>query len=339
MLLVRAPHGADHAERLGRRARAGRRRDGLTLRLRAVAAADAARLRRPRRLAARAHRRRRSTSIVSEAAADAGRRADRVLRLRARRRAAARSGRSRSSCCSATGCCPSGRHASRRATSATSPGCSPSSTALDERRGRLLALADGRGGGRVPPRSGAHRRDGLPRDPHGRRHVRRRWRSSGRASSVAGETHARGGRHAPAARPVGRAGGAARRARRARRRRPERGAPPGRRRSGPARSGRSSCSRGWSCCSRRASCRRRSRGCSPPGRSSLSGVLTIDQAYRGIQWTTVILVGGMIPLSTAMTQTGAAAQLAERPRRRRRRRRPARPARSGSSCSPSCSAS
>ena len=29
-------------------------------------------------------------------------------------------------------------------------------------------------------------------------------------------------------------------------------------------------------------------------------MLTIDQAYRGIAWTTVILVGGMIPLSTAM---------------------------------------
>ncbi len=43
----------------------------------------------------------------------------------------------------------------------------------------------------------------------------------------------------------------------------------------------------------------------------LSGVLTIDQAYRGIAWTTVILVGGMIPLSTAMVQTGAAEQLAE----------------------------
>ena len=43
----------------------------------------------------------------------------------------------------------------------------------------------------------------------------------------------------------------------------------------------------------------------------LRGVLTIDQAYRGISWTTVILVGGMIPLSTAMTQT-----------RRRRRRSP-----------------
>ena len=35
----------------------------------------------------------------------------------------------------------------------------------------------------------------------------------------------------------------------------------------------------------------------------LTGVLTVDQAYRGIAWTTVILVGGMIPLSTAMMQT------------------------------------
>jgi di/tricarboxylate transporter len=43
----------------------------------------------------------------------------------------------------------------------------------------------------------------------------------------------------------------------------------------------------------------------------VSGVLTIEQAYRGIQWTTVILVAGMIPLSTAMTSTGAAARLAE----------------------------
>jgi di/tricarboxylate transporter len=40
-------------------------------------------------------------------------------------------------------------------------------------------------------------------------------------------------------------------------------------------------------------------------------VLTIEQAYRGISWTTVVLVAGMIPLSTAMTQTGAAARLAD----------------------------
>ena len=43
----------------------------------------------------------------------------------------------------------------------------------------------------------------------------------------------------------------------------------------------------------------------------LSGVLTVDEAYRGIAWTTVILVGGMIPLSTAMVQTGAAQKLAD----------------------------
>jgi di/tricarboxylate transporter len=40
-------------------------------------------------------------------------------------------------------------------------------------------------------------------------------------------------------------------------------------------------------------------------------VLTIEQAYRGIGWTTVVLVAGMIPLSTAMTETGAAARLAD----------------------------
>jgi di/tricarboxylate transporter len=43
----------------------------------------------------------------------------------------------------------------------------------------------------------------------------------------------------------------------------------------------------------------------------LSGVLSIEQAYRGIAWTTVILVAGMIPLSTAMTESGAAEQLAD----------------------------
>jgi di/tricarboxylate transporter len=43
----------------------------------------------------------------------------------------------------------------------------------------------------------------------------------------------------------------------------------------------------------------------------LARVLTIEQAYRGIQWTTVILVAGMLPLSTAMTQTGAATELAD----------------------------
>lgn len=38
----------------------------------------------------------------------------------------------------------------------------------------------------------------------------------------------------------------------------------------------------------------------------LGGVVSLDQAYRSISWTTVILVAGMIPLSTAMTASGAA---------------------------------
>jgi di/tricarboxylate transporter len=43
----------------------------------------------------------------------------------------------------------------------------------------------------------------------------------------------------------------------------------------------------------------------------LSGVMSVDQSYRSIDWTTVILVGAMMPLSTAMEQTGAAKLMAE----------------------------
>jgi di/tricarboxylate transporter len=43
----------------------------------------------------------------------------------------------------------------------------------------------------------------------------------------------------------------------------------------------------------------------------LSGVITVDQSYRAISWTTVILIGAMMPLSTAMQETGAAKLLAE----------------------------
>ena len=43
----------------------------------------------------------------------------------------------------------------------------------------------------------------------------------------------------------------------------------------------------------------------------LSRVLTLDQAYRGISWTTIVLVGGMVPVSTAMQKTGAAGLLAD----------------------------
>lgn len=43
----------------------------------------------------------------------------------------------------------------------------------------------------------------------------------------------------------------------------------------------------------------------------LLGVLSIDQAFSAIGWTTVVLVAGMIPLSTAMRTTGAADTVAE----------------------------
>jgi len=42
----------------------------------------------------------------------------------------------------------------------------------------------------------------------------------------------------------------------------------------------------------------------------LSGIMTVEQSYRSVGWTTVILVGALMPLSTAMAQTGAAEFLA-----------------------------
>ncbi len=43
----------------------------------------------------------------------------------------------------------------------------------------------------------------------------------------------------------------------------------------------------------------------------LTGILNVEQLYRSINWTTVILVGAMMPLSVAIQQTGAAQLLAE----------------------------
>jgi di/tricarboxylate transporter len=40
-------------------------------------------------------------------------------------------------------------------------------------------------------------------------------------------------------------------------------------------------------------------------------VLTVQQVYEGISWTTVILVGGLMSLSAAMISSGAAQQLAD----------------------------
>jgi di/tricarboxylate transporter len=47
------------------------------------------------------------------------------------------------------------------------------------------------------------------------------------------------------------------------------------------------------------------------GAMILTRVVTIYQAYRSISWTTVVLVAGMIPLSTAVTQSGAADDIAQ----------------------------
>jgi di/tricarboxylate transporter len=43
----------------------------------------------------------------------------------------------------------------------------------------------------------------------------------------------------------------------------------------------------------------------------VTGVLTMEQAYRGIAWNTIVLVGGMMALSAAMIETGAAQFLAD----------------------------
>jgi di/tricarboxylate transporter len=39
-------------------------------------------------------------------------------------------------------------------------------------------------------------------------------------------------------------------------------------------------------------------------------VLSVDQAYRGIDWTTLVLIAAMIPLSAALTITGAGEKVA-----------------------------
>jgi di/tricarboxylate transporter len=41
------------------------------------------------------------------------------------------------------------------------------------------------------------------------------------------------------------------------------------------------------------------------------GLVRVEDAYRSINWTTVILIGAMTPLSTAMAETGAAQMLAD----------------------------
>ena len=43
----------------------------------------------------------------------------------------------------------------------------------------------------------------------------------------------------------------------------------------------------------------------------LTGCLTMEQAYRAIDWRAIFLIAGMLPLGTAMQQSGAAAYLAD----------------------------
>lgn len=43
----------------------------------------------------------------------------------------------------------------------------------------------------------------------------------------------------------------------------------------------------------------------------LSGSVSLDEAYRGIEWRVVFLIAGMLPLSIAMTNTGLAARLGD----------------------------
>jgi di/tricarboxylate transporter len=40
-------------------------------------------------------------------------------------------------------------------------------------------------------------------------------------------------------------------------------------------------------------------------------VVTVGQAYEGVSWTTLVIVGGMFPLSVAIQQSGAAENIAD----------------------------
>ncbi len=47
------------------------------------------------------------------------------------------------------------------------------------------------------------------------------------------------------------------------------------------------------------------------GATLILGVISPDRAYHAVNWTTVILMAGMFPLSTALTATGAAQLIAD----------------------------
>ena len=92
-------------------------------------------------------------------------------------------------------------------------------------------------------------------------------------------------------------------------------------RSGPAPSGHGRARRHGRAAGHRCRARRRSRVCSPPARRAARRAHDRTGLPRD-PWTTVMLVAGMIPLSTAMRDTGAAEKLADALVDDRRRLRP-----------------
>ena len=67
----------------------------------------------------------------------------------------------------------------------------------------------------------------------------------------------------------------------------------------------------WCCCWPPGWCPRRWPGLLAAGAMILLGIVSVEQSYRAINWTTIIMIGAMMPLSTAMYQSGAAAMLGE----------------------------
>ena len=162
----------------------------------------------------------------------------------------------------------------------------------------------------IPPRSGLIGEDGVPRHGHGQRRPRRPRRPP-EGGGARRRVHARRRRCAPASRRVGRAGGASRRSRCARRRRARARA----RQAGPLGTGAKRALLillGMVVLLTTGVVPAAVAGLLAAGAIVLSGVLSMEETYRAIAWTTVILVGGMISLSTAMVETGAAGQLADR---------------------------
>ena len=322
---VRRADRVDQRQRGRRRAAAGGRRHGRAAAAAAVAAADAAGLRRPRRVDAGADRhageRHRLGGLQGRR-----RRLLRVLRVHARRRPAARRhDRDRRAARQAAAARAARRGTSPR-TSATTPGrCCATTSSTDAVAGRAVQPPLRRRRGGHPATFGDRRRAGVPRHGHRQRRPRRARRAAPRARSSARETELAAGdtlllqgtwdalsTHLdddPTCSSSTRREDVRRQA-----------VPfgPGAKRAtvDPRRDGRP------------ARHRRRAAGGGQPARRRRPGpdrVVTLEQSYRAISWTTVVLVAGMIPLSTAMSVSGAADKLADRlvDDRRRLRRLPA----------------